>query len=1071
MFVQKDRYSTNCKDISDKAQALFCQLNTSEPPQSFSHCMYVSIRGHAKKEIKEVAAYIKTKCDVEERIFFKDPPAGYIITTDLLDKWTSYAQRKKISITKIKGSRGFLVAGSPLSVSEAIHSIQESYKQISESEDYVWYDQLVLNSVYRPLCVSEKLAEMKKLAASKFMANLSFSLSGSQGSSESCSNEAFFRVSRDHVVAIQIETAKLTAEVSDAIVVPTERINKKDVYPIQLPCLQAECFQVGYTNSIHGYSNKKLHTIGTAELLVAENSYSTRILHILYPISHLNLPDLVEKSLAFASEKRIGSISFPDIGSEMVSSVIESLASICSPTIHTVRIAVANEKQAKTYIRALQSIASATPELDSVPSLEKLSRHVWSWRDDSGAAILYDPTSMDLLNQAYEKDPTGSCPLSIGYQCYEVDFHVMKQRNISSLHEREVKRSLPQANNSEPYAMWKYLDDTGKFASYLPGDSALIESMYQGKGGGIDYLLINSRMYMCDFETMTQVNVETGFSRDIKREVMKNDSDFRPGFLYRNETIINFKSPVNHFQNLRSYVHDDFEKHMFCEDISLPLESVPSCLEAIINKHPMVNCEVTMAGPTQERRTVLRVRGVQELVQRAQTELQKAILDNLAPVALSHVVTPTETRYPSTWEPMTTEDCKIVSVPFASHEYIDVMTRFEDTMPEYVIVDIQRVQNKWIWQRYAIAKHRIGGKNNGRINELELFHGSRTAPAKSICKSEEGFDMRFSREGLWGRANYFAQDASYSNDYAYNGKGIKEIMLAQVLTGDSYACNADRTLRMPPEKPSQDSDRSSQLIQRYDSVSGVTNNCKVFMTYCNENAYPAYIIRYTSDVSTAAKQRQHIQQTQAKSRSSVQQTSSSVTSSSISAQTTGASAKPATQGVAGRVHPSVSGLQQKPSVSVTTSTTSAQATSRGNSSVSGSRQSSSSTSTAATGLSTQPSTPRTSNQVPSSTSGLKQSSNSALSSGASVQPTAHTQAQHRSDPPGKVSSHPDPLNSHPQAQQWYARSTRVLPSRPAPPPPRPINPYSNVSMSAPSSHSRIAPSQQKQQDHNKCIIS
>lgn len=49
-----------------------------------------------------------------------------------------------------------------------------------------------------------------------------------------------------------------------------------------------------------------------------------------------------------------------------------------------------------------------------------------------------------------------------------------------------------------------------------------------------------------------------------------------------------------------------------------------------------------------------------------------------------------------------------------------------------------------------------------------LFHGtSKTAP-ELIYQSEEGFNLNYSNVGMWGKANYFAFNSSYSNkDYAY----------------------------------------------------------------------------------------------------------------------------------------------------------------------------------------------------------------------------------------------------------------------------------------------------------------
>ena len=53
---------------------------------------------------------------------------------------------------------------------------------------------------------------------------------------------------------------------------------------------------------------------------------------------------------------------------------------------------------------------------------------------------------------------------------------------------------------------------------------------------------------------------------------------------------------------------------------------------------------------------------------------------------------------------------------------------------------------------------------------MELFHGTSDNDQQQIYDSEEGFDMQFSASGMWGQANYFAVNASYSNSYAYRLK-------------------------------------------------------------------------------------------------------------------------------------------------------------------------------------------------------------------------------------------------------------------------------------------------------------
>jgi len=49
-----------------------------------------------------------------------------------------------------------------------------------------------------------------------------------------------------------------------------------------------------------------------------------------------------------------------------------------------------------------------------------------------------------------------------------------------------------------------------------------------------------------------------------------------------------------------------------------------------------------------------------------------------------------------------------------------------------------------------------------------MYHGTSKTPPEIIYSSEEGFDVSYSNIGMWGKANYFAKNASYSNAYAYS---------------------------------------------------------------------------------------------------------------------------------------------------------------------------------------------------------------------------------------------------------------------------------------------------------------
>lgn len=133
-------------------------------------------------------------------------------------------------------------------------------------------------------------------------------------------------------------------------------------------------------------------------------------------------------------------------------------------------------------------------------------------------------------------------------------------------------------------------------------------------------------------------------------------------------------------------------------------------------------------------------------------------------------------------------------------------------------------------------------KNSGAVNEKELYHGTRSADPAFIYKGEEGFDMRFSAQGLWGTGCYFAVNASYSKGYSYRlPDGSLQMFIAKVLTGDSVDIPSNSSLRMPPKK----SDASSMFGEnRYDTVTGVTGGSRVYVTFKNDKAYPFYLITY-----------------------------------------------------------------------------------------------------------------------------------------------------------------------------------------------------------------------------------
>lgn len=125
---------------------------------------------------------------------------------------------------------------------------------------------------------------------------------------------------------------------------------------------------------------------------------------------------------------------------------------------------------------------------------------------------------------------------------------------------------------------------------------------------------------------------------------------------------------------------------------------------------------------------------------------------------------------------------------------------------------------------------------------MELFHGTRQTPPSVVWNSEEGFDMRYSADGMWGRGCYFAVHAAYSHhqfthQYMHKQKRFYQIFLAHVLTGESIDMNPDRGIRKPP--------LNASTGRHYDSITGITQGHRIYVLYKNEASFPAYLITYT----------------------------------------------------------------------------------------------------------------------------------------------------------------------------------------------------------------------------------
>ena len=507
------------------------------------------------------------------------------------------------------------------------------------------------------------------------------------------------------------------------------------------------------------------------------------------------------------------------------------------------------------------------------------AKRKWMWQDDTKQFVEYTPEISDKLTEMWKKDQSGSTFVIINATVYTIDFGTMTQKNISTRHKRRIKycfdsskvqglgydssyssslpslhlptvvmESSPAAGKQTASFQWLYKNDTGIYTPYHGIHSNIIELMYLGRSSQ-RLIEIGKWAYSFDFQDMKQVNIKTNTRRSIKRESSPYKSKVAVVPVVQSPTVnepqdyIGLRGPKVKMEEATETIRSKLQSLSITRSVPLPLRLTTDSifqrtLENIIQKHRYVHIHKANDVSASSKKESILVEGEEQKVLSAVTEIQSEIISLSADRE--------DTHYPGEWEPQV-KTCEVFEVAEDLGEWIRISSQFKETMHDSEITSIKRVQNKWLWEKYQSDKKRMQTKNKGSVNEMDLFHGSRKVSADVIVHSEEGFDMRFSSEGMWGQANYFAMKARYSDTYAYQhpGNQTKELLVAKVLTGESITLPANKTLRMPPEKQQTGAISERMLTQvRYDTVNGTTHGSTVYMTYSNEKAYPAYVITY-----------------------------------------------------------------------------------------------------------------------------------------------------------------------------------------------------------------------------------
>ncbi|NXE40178.1 PAR12 polymerase, partial [Ptilorrhoa leucosticta] len=193
---------------------------------------------------------------------------------------------------------------------------------------------------------------------------------------------------------------------------------------------------------------------------------------------------------------------------------------------------------------------------------------------------------------------------------------------------------------------------------------------------------------------------------------------------------------------------------------------------------------------------------------------------------------------PSHWDSSRLPDLgyKEVVISNLTPEYNEIKQLFHQTMKNYSILEIQRIQNPSLWKVFQWQKEKMKKENGGKeVQEKLLFHGTDVISMKTICT--QNFDWRIcgSNGTNYGKGIYFARDASYSHTYCQATQQGYLMFVARVLVGD-YVKGSAAYVR-PPRK-------CADRLWFYDSCVDDELNPSVFVIFEKHQIYPEYIIQY-----------------------------------------------------------------------------------------------------------------------------------------------------------------------------------------------------------------------------------
>lgn len=182
-------------------------------------------------------------------------------------------------------------------------------------------------------------------------------------------------------------------------------------------------------------------------------------------------------------------------------------------------------------------------------------------------------------------------------------------------------------------------------------------------------------------------------------------------------------------------------------------------------------------------------------------------------------------------------DYALVDLVEDSPEFAAIKRELRSSRFRAKIIKISRIQNEFLYRRFAITKEKIEKQNPNMVNEWRLWHGSSEEIVLKITKY--GYDKGFcSDDGALGCGIYFAKKPSYAgriefatpNEFEHQNILCTRVMIGQYVTGDEL-------LVEPPELDSKDG--------YYNAVCDDDEEPTKFAVFDRSQCYPEYRVTIT----------------------------------------------------------------------------------------------------------------------------------------------------------------------------------------------------------------------------------